>query len=1495
MAMKPRTFRRIVLLGSLGIIMLVVVLGYFVVRPWQNQRQLEAMRTDGLEAYEQGDYVDATRFLGRYTNNAEEIDPELLLKLARARYKVQVPYGGHVAVAINVYREYLLQVPDDVDASKELLPLMNDRGMFVEARSLAEDLLDDPSDNDIQVLRELRYALRGLQSSPSVLEPVYRDAFEHPESSYRDARAFFDFLAQNGREDEIEPLIQSRSEQFPDRVDEQFMKFRYLLVVNMNDTELNYELASIIGLDPNTGQWASGAPLLSSGAAEAVSEVFNLLRETRSSIAVLTRSAVNHEDDYFSRVWAPRLLYWANEHEQLAELELTTENGEPDPDLIGYQYLSAIRGQDDELATQAKTKLESVVLDVRAQAWKQFITGEAALRNGDSVAARVSVQKALDIYQTEPTFNLVMGDIQIAQGRFNEAVELWETSSELANGPMGADFLIRNSGWTTPMIRIVNAYSSQRRLLEATQYIQELERIGHPNSPAPLIVLRSKAELARRGQLPIEMGNAFVDQWNERKDDLDSDARAIVSPLVATILATMQQTEQAKQELRLGLVYAAQNPSLLVDIVDVDARYGLGVASEAGIDTQRVGADTIEGALRIATRVSQEQQSTDAGLRIFDESMAQAPQEQLESWRRARVQFLDARADNRANEAWEQLLEANPQDIELHFAAAESNAFSTNLARVDSLIAKITELTSTAGKTTSSRLRLARANAIVGTAANRTNRDRALEIVRSVVATEPSNTNARNMLGRLLSLAPKPGLPENERYTPDIQGAIDQYMTLARQMNHRASQIYMLEASDLAFRMGDQDQASSILREYVVRFTDDWIALPLAAERYENLGQLQQAADIYQRVLNNNGNTDSAIAYADLQLKLGNTTIGMRMLQQISEQETLTQAQVLQLASLFARSGKQPEAEAIARDAQRFGLEPAEAKMVLAQFARGYLSEDAQLKALREATEIDPSYELAWRQLIQRLIELGRLEQARAAYEQAIAVIPTNDTIERLGMLSLGEPESADALLQMPGIKDNPMMREAITQVGVYENLRENAETQQRVQLLTSLIDGYPSIEAIQSYAVAELSRLEIDPRLISSVAERALKNATGNIRIMGIAGESALLSNQPEKAISIVELWRANSLESSLIAEVITGRALLQLEEYQQAADLLAGYVDAAYQAPFVPENREVLDVYSFARLKIGEDPSVTAARLEPLISTNDAIRNVVWLGLASSVIEDASVGADWIRKAAEHADLDSDDDRLALARAWVQLAQRHQLWDRTYAERAIELLMPLVERESPNAMPLRAMATAHVILARSNQDQGLGSDDYATAIGYLLQAADLDPGNISPLLEAAQYSLESEMHDQAIAIYDRLLSYPIPDGEFKASLYNNLAMARLRVGAAESDQSELIRLVEQATGMSPNTATFWGTRGWVELEFGQWSAAEQSFRSLLRLEPESAEGSTGLAIVLHQTAPADSVELQATMDKVRSLGAQQAISSELIEYLKRYGLQDLATSVSP
>ena len=1493
MPMKPRTFRRVVLLGSLGAIVLIVALGYFVVRPWQNHRQLEAMRKDGIAAYEQGEYLEAMRQLGRFKNNAEDFEPEIYLMLARAAEKYETNDGGNIPVSINAYRDYLRRVPGDLEAMRELLPLLNVNQQYREAQTLAQDLINTHGDTSIDVLRELRYSLMLEQADAQRVEPVARAIFEHEDSTYGDANMYLRFLRSQGRNEEADELLDHRIASNPDRLQEQLLDFQRRSASYGEEVEFQVvvdELAEIIGFDLGTMQWEGDAPSITSDEAWYVSLAFNILRRQDLSITVQLRAA-DELDDMLNGIWAARRLYWAGRNKELMDLEIRTAKDELDSDVLGYQYLSAKQSSDTEKQEAKREAINQVQLDRRGRAWQIYIDGLAALDANDTVAARVALEKAIKIYPSEPTFHLTMGDVHRAQGRFNEAVGEWILASEIVNGEVGIETRSSTNTWPTPMIRVVSAYANDDRLNEAVEYIDELERVAGNDLNAIYRMLSARADLARQGELAREAVLKFAEAWTRTRSALAPEVRAKFSMLVAEIFASARLSDIAREEIVFGIETMPGNRVLIAQLADVDTRYRLNALQVAGVNPDDVIDATPRQATRRAALVMDSTGSLDAALLIFDEAMARVEPEDPDEWTLARARFVDRVDRERAIEFWDELLEQRPDDIELVYLAIESNAYARNLTRIDSLIDHVTELTSTAGKALPSRLRLARANAMVSgeLEKSKTNRDRAMEIVRAVVANEPMNTHARNMLGRLLSLQPSPGLPESERFEPDYKGAIEQYMILSRQLNGSGAQTYLLESFDLAYRMGDEAQARDLLREYISRFGRDVYNLPTVAERYENLGDIDRAAELYQQVYNGSGGLPEAgLSLADLRFRQGRSAQAKELLKEIGKNEVLSRDSVLRMASLYTRSGSAPEGEQVIRNAEQYGLSAIDAKMLLADYAELYMSPEAQIEALREATSIEPSHLPAWKRLVKRLVELGQFELAQQAYADAISVVDEDTELARYGAIAQGAPETANQMLSLPGMQDDPILRQVVERVEAYSNLDASTAVEDRYNMLSSMIDEFPSVDVLQSYCVKQMSILPLNPVLIASNAEKALKNAPSNTAIMGIAGETYLRVNMPEEALRVVNLWRANTLETNIVANAISARALIQFERYAQAEQELAPFVDESFRTPELKVSREVLDAFSLVRLRQGEDPSVTAQRLRPLIETNDELRNRTWLGLASREINDLAMAEEWIRTAEAYS---TDADRFALANAWITLAFDHETWNPEYAQMAIAQVESMLEGDGPSvAFAYTLMARAQVIIARDLRESGSASDAYENAVSSYMRAAELDPTNLLPLIDAASYAAEGKLNERVVEIYDRILAMGLGDdgdiGRIKAMVLNNLAMSRVRIGVQSDDQQAVLALVEHATRIQPDVASYWGTRGWVELEFGLLEAAESSFRRSFTLNPNGAEGITGLFIVLYTQGETDTSETRRLKERLDALRSQGDLEEELRAKLDSFGL---------
>ena len=144
--MNRRVKRRLWLLGLLVVTCTSTVLVWLLFATWNRQRRIESAMTEGMAAYEQGDYVNALSLL-RYAVTHKKDDPGLLLAFADSRLRNVDPRGkrGHVRGAIKHYEAVLNLDPDNQEALKSLFKIYVSANQTLDALMIANRIeeLDD--------------------------------------------------------------------------------------------------------------------------------------------------------------------------------------------------------------------------------------------------------------------------------------------------------------------------------------------------------------------------------------------------------------------------------------------------------------------------------------------------------------------------------------------------------------------------------------------------------------------------------------------------------------------------------------------------------------------------------------------------------------------------------------------------------------------------------------------------------------------------------------------------------------------------------------------------------------------------------------------------------------------------------------------------------------------------------------------------------------------------------------------------------------------------------------------------------------------------------------------------------------------------------------------------------------------------------------------------------------------------------------------------------
>ena len=157
---------------------IVLIVGLFVLgvtayglRQWRKETRAERGLELGNKAYEQQDYEEAARSLGRYVGVYND-DVPAMLKYADAHLNIMPLKRNNVQQAIGAYNVILREDPANCEAARCLVGLYLKMGVFGEAERIAKEFLDVTADSPVRILwatalvgqRKYAEAIAGFQS-----------------------------------------------------------------------------------------------------------------------------------------------------------------------------------------------------------------------------------------------------------------------------------------------------------------------------------------------------------------------------------------------------------------------------------------------------------------------------------------------------------------------------------------------------------------------------------------------------------------------------------------------------------------------------------------------------------------------------------------------------------------------------------------------------------------------------------------------------------------------------------------------------------------------------------------------------------------------------------------------------------------------------------------------------------------------------------------------------------------------------------------------------------------------------------------------------------------------------------------------------------------------------------------------------------------------------------------------------------------------------------
>lgn len=144
--MNRRSKRRLIVLVSVAGTIVLAGVGGTTLRKINRERIAQSARTEGMAAYEQGDYATANRRLRVYLRYDRQ-DPQVLFALGDARRNVPEPNAKHLIEARTILDEALSYDPDNLRAREILLDIHWQLGQWQELARTATALLERDPDN----------------------------------------------------------------------------------------------------------------------------------------------------------------------------------------------------------------------------------------------------------------------------------------------------------------------------------------------------------------------------------------------------------------------------------------------------------------------------------------------------------------------------------------------------------------------------------------------------------------------------------------------------------------------------------------------------------------------------------------------------------------------------------------------------------------------------------------------------------------------------------------------------------------------------------------------------------------------------------------------------------------------------------------------------------------------------------------------------------------------------------------------------------------------------------------------------------------------------------------------------------------------------------------------------------------------------------------------------------------------------------------------------
>ena len=813
MKLKPKTARRLLLVGVAVVLLVVCALALVVGRSWQNERRTAKLRQEGFAAAKAGDYLNALEPLSNYLRRKPN-DREAWLAIAEAREKVEEPNGRHIVQAADFYARANTLGEDDTKTALKLARLWNTIGKFPEAQSLCER--DRPADLATAETKHLdflieeasaRIATKDAKQAKLIDTLTDRIVALDPDN-FRGLVLRTSVLLDTDRRDDAVSLAQAAVARKPD--DARFAFWQQIVLARAGRTPADqFEarfypiLCSITGLDTqrDTAQRLQVPTYTDLQFIGQLVSAFDTLGKHRHSLMVLKDAAERLADPDANRVLARRLWQAGRSPELITRSAAPTAAPTaapsstsipalitPAPDTQHSETLAftalAFRdtGKPDEAKSILKT-LQTRDRDFNARAWAKLLAAE--LDTPDPKLALAAIDGALKENPAEPVFIFFRGEALQRLRRLDEARTAWRTAEK---SPLA-------TGWAGPSVRIAETLLDEVGLTHdalGSGQLDEAAKITSgaiarwPYNPSvQMLTLRSAVasiEAGRDVSLPDQSGRLIskpgellplirqiatrLSDTIKKPEDQLQFKRLLLPPQVALLIADNHKPEAVALVQQIIAEPGLLDSSLARRLSAVSTRTGLGIEPQLVAAAGKAGPVDAASLFEQALTVDDAGKNRDAALSLLDEHFARSPADRKAESAAVRAQFHDSVRQPDALATWKAAVKDFPDSLGLHLAAIKASAPLADAAFVDAIAARLTALGGSDGDKPSIDVRLAKARARLFVSSTRvpTPRDKsdAVASLRTLVAEAPSRLDLRTVLVDALLLESSPAQTPNQ-------------------------------------------------------------------------------------------------------------------------------------------------------------------------------------------------------------------------------------------------------------------------------------------------------------------------------------------------------------------------------------------------------------------------------------------------------------------------------------------------------------------------------------------------------------------------------------------------------------------------------------------------------------------------------------------------------------------------------------------------------------